>query len=188
MERKIEFTKEACNHFFKNDIYELPLELHMKLLKERWRDFAEKAQLEEKIYIFDCPFIQNPVTVSMIRSNAEKAEIMEYIKSLESIIKELNPVVVYLKQQDIEKSFEEATKERPKEWLDFFIDYYTKQGYGKAHQLEGIEGTIAVLEARWDLENEVIEELDIDRYIIDNSDKDFKRLRSAVEEVLQNYV
>jgi hypothetical protein len=121
---------EWMNAFVKNDVYELPLNQNRALITHRWRQFAESAGNGSDIYIFDCCFIQNPVTMGMIKHDAAKEDIASYINELAAIVEELNPLLIYVQQNDLGHAFRKAVKERPKEWSDGFIDYYTKQGFG----------------------------------------------------------
>jgi hypothetical protein len=151
------------------DVYELPLEKHMAVIRDKWAAFAKKAQSEDKTYIFECAFIQNPVTAAMIKYNAPKAEVIRYVNQLATLIEPLNPVLVYVNQVDSERSFRKAIDERPKAWINSFIDYYTAQGYGLARGFSGLDGTLEVLHARKNLEFEIIDQLAIKKEIIDNS-------------------
>jgi hypothetical protein len=54
----------------KHDIYELPLDLNIKLITENWKRFGDRAKKENMVYIFECCFIQNPVTVGMVKYGA----------------------------------------------------------------------------------------------------------------------
>jgi nucleoside phosphorylase len=58
-----------------------------------------------------------------------------------------------VERADINVSFNRIICERPKEWLEGFIDYYTNQGYGLYNNLKGLDGVIQVLEARSNLES-----------------------------------
>ena len=128
-EQQISFEEQVFNDITKNDIYELPLEMHMELIISRWNDFVNKYINEDKVVIFECCFIQNPVTVSMIRNNSPKEVTLSYINRLAQRIATLKPILIYVEQRDIKVSFNRAICERPKEWIDGFIDYYTNQGY-----------------------------------------------------------
>ncbi|MTI67767.1 MAG: hypothetical protein FH753_14370 [Firmicutes bacterium] len=180
------FSDDLINSFLKHDVYELPLDRHIDILLKSWQRFRYNALNEENVYIFDCAFIQNPVTVTMLRDNAEKKVINEYIKKLENIIKPLNPILIYLNQDNIRYSFKKVIKERPKEWLEFFINYTLNQGYGKDNNLKGLDGTLKVLEERKKLEHELLDALDIEKTIINNSQLDLKceEIRSILKEYI----
>ncbi|MTI69187.1 MAG: hypothetical protein FH751_02885 [Firmicutes bacterium] len=180
------FSDDLINSFLKHDVYELTLDRHIDILLKSWERFRYNALNEENVYIFDCAFIQNPVTVTMIRDNAEKKVITEYIKELENIIKPLNPILIYLDQDDIRYSFKKVIKERPNKWLEFFIDYTLNQGYGKDNNLKGLDGIFKVLEERKKLEHELFDVLDIEKIIINNSEFNLKceEIRSIIKKYI----
>jgi energy-coupling factor transporter ATP-binding protein EcfA2 len=155
---------------FVGDIYELPLEKNIELITDKWKRFTESALKGDQTYIFECCFIQNPVTIGMIKYGACKAAVSDYVNQLAAIIKLLNPTLIYVEQQDLSRTFKRAVDERSKEWSSGFIDYYNNQGYGKGIGAEGLEGTLAVLEARYQLEKELFDALDMHKLRIDNFD------------------
>lgn len=171
-----------------HDIYELPLEYNIKLITDKWKRFVEQAMTGNQTYIFECCFIQNPVTIGMIKYGASQEVVMNYVKQLAAIIEPLNPVLLYVDQQDLSRSFKKAVQDRPKEWSTGFMDYYNNQGYGKLHVAQGIEGTIAVLEARKQLESSIYQALDIEKVKIDNSQFDFDFHKNQITEVFKNTV
>lgn len=100
------------------------------------------------------------------------------------------PVLIYVDQRDIKASFSKAVRERPKEWFEGFTHYYTRQGYGLANNLSGLDGVIQVLEARRKLEIDVYDSLELAKYKIDNSafklDLIKERINSIVEVTFNN--
>lgn len=180
----LSYDDELFQRIAKNDIYELPIDLHRELILKRWREFTDTALVGDKIYIFECCFIQNPVTVTMIKSNLSKEASINYVNSLEDIIKPLEPVLIYVGQKSIKDSFSKAAAERSKDWFEFFKDYYTNQGYGLANNLKDLDGILEVLKAREKLEKEIYDALKIKKYKIDNSEFDAEILRERISAVL----
>lgn len=169
-----------------HDIYELPLEKNIELITDKWKRFVEQATTGNQTYIFECCFIQNPVTIGMIKYGASKEDVMNYVKQLAEIIEPLNPVLIYVDQQDLSHSFKKAVQDRTKEWSTGFMDYYNNQGYGKIHGAQGIEGTIAVLEARKQLEASIFNALAIKKFKIDNSPFEMDSYKNRIMEILMN--
>jgi hypothetical protein len=163
------FPEELVKEISKKDIYELPLDLNMEIIVESWKEFARKTENENKVYVFECCFIQNPVTVSMVKYGAPDEVSIEYVQKLEEVIRSLNPLLVYVKQEDIERSFRKAIAERPVDWFKGFIEYYTSQGYGADKKLSGLDGAIEVLKARQQLEGKILNQLIMPVTILDNS-------------------
>lgn len=67
-----QFSDELCNDISRNDIYELPFDKNVELIADKWNDFAEIALEDNKVYIFECCFIQNPLTIGMIKYGEQK--------------------------------------------------------------------------------------------------------------------
>ncbi|MEN2768465.1 hypothetical protein [Ornithinibacillus xuwenensis] len=179
-----QFPDNLLNSIVKNDIYELPLEKNIELITDRWRDFTEKANKENKIYIFECCFIQNPITIGMVKYGEQKEKVVNYVHALARIIEKLNPVLFYIEQDDLEFSFRKAVKDRPKSWSDGFIEYYTNQGFGKMNDYRGLDGTIKVLEARRTIEREIVDLLTISKTTINNSTYDMETYKLMLKEKL----
>ncbi|MFS0671896.1 hypothetical protein [Ornithinibacillus sp. 179-J 7C1 HS] len=165
----IEFPESLFNWVFQHDIYELPFDQNMELITNRWEEFAQNALRSDKIYIFECCFIQNPVTIGMVKYNGPREKVIDYVKRLEKIIERLNPTLFYVEQNNLEFSFRKAVQERPKMWYEGFIDYYTNQGFGKEKNYKGLEGTLKVLEERLKLEAEIYDRLNIKKHKVNNS-------------------
>ncbi|WP_436376625.1 hypothetical protein [Cytobacillus sp. BC1816] len=172
---------------YKNDIYELPLDQNMKLIINNWERFSKRAASGKKVHIFECCFIQNPVTVGMIKYGAPLTKVRNYVLALEKSVKNLNPILIYISQDNLDFSFKKAIIERPQSWSDGFIHYYTDQGYGKKNLLSGAEGTLKVLKARRQAEEEILKELSIRKAVINNSAFDANSHKAALEKLLINH-
>ncbi|WP_419880638.1 hypothetical protein ACN6MY_13395 [Peribacillus sp. B-H-3] len=184
-ESAIHIPDELISVLYKYDIYELPLDLHIELMKNKWKNFTENALRENSVYVFECCFIQNPLTICMVKHDAHRKTILRYIQELAEIIEPLRPAIIYVEQRDIDLSFRKAIKERPFSWNENFIDYYTKQGYGKTHGLSGISGTIQVLQERKKLEEYLLQRLKIKSVTLNNSSFNLSSHTAALHDALQ---
>ncbi|MEF7654720.1 hypothetical protein [Bacillus thuringiensis] len=179
-----QFSDELFNDILKNDIYELPFDKNVELIADKWKDFAEIAREDDKVYIFECCFIQNPLTIGMIKYGEQKEKIINYVMKVAKIIENLNPMLFYVEQDDLEFSFRKALKERNPEWSTGIVDYYTNQGYGKEHNHSGVEGAIKVLEARRNLELEIFDMLKMKKEKINNTKYEIDSYRSMLKDKL----
>ncbi len=187
VEDGIDFGDELFGDIVQKDIYELSFERHRELILEKWKEFVAETRKRDKVMIFECCFIQNPMTVTMIRDGRSQEESKEYINAIAHIIKELNPILIYLKQNDLESSFKRVIEERPKEWYDGFIHYYTNQGYGLQNDLKGIDGTIQILKEREKRETDIVECIEINKHIVNNSRLEAVVLNDRLISILGNY-
>ncbi|MED2982316.1 hypothetical protein P4311_12975 [Bacillus thuringiensis] len=179
-----QFSDELFNIILKNDIYELPFDKNVELIADKWNDFTEIALEDNKVYIFECCFIQNPLTIGMIKYGEQKEKIINYVMKVAKIIENLNPMLLYVEQDNLEFSFRKALKERTPEWSIGIIDYYTNQDYGKEHHHSGVEGAIKVLEARRNLELEIFDMLKMKKETINNTKYEIDSYRSMLKDKL----
>ncbi|MFC5703277.1 hypothetical protein ACFPVX_18475 [Cohnella faecalis] len=180
------FPDDLLRAVVKNDVYELPLNQHRRLIADRWKRFTANALNGPDTFVFECCFIQNPVTMAMIKCGAEEI-VLSYVMELATIVERLNPLLIYVEQSDLDGSFRKAVKDRPKEWSESFINYYTNQGYGKERGYSGLEGTLQVLKARKKLEEEIFVGMKIAKKKVDNSSYDINDYKQVLLGILSEY-
>lgn len=170
------------------DIYELPLNQNRRLITDKWKQYTERVMYDTDTYIFDCCFIQNPITIGMIKYNAMKEDIISYVIELETIVERMNPLLIYVEQKDLVFSFNKAVQERPSEWSEGFIKYYTNQGFGGHRGYSGLEGTLQVLNIRKQWEEEIFNHLKMAKEKVDNSSYSMDGYRQHLKKILSEYV
>lgn len=186
-ERAINLPQQLLERILKKDIYELPFEQNKQLIIEKWKIFNQSALKNDSTYIFECNFIQNPVTIGMVKYNYSQQEITQYVLALEKAVKNLNPLLIYINQENLNESFTKAVKERPKDWSEGFIHYYTEQEYGNEHNHHGLEGTLEVLKARKELEIAIFKKLTIDKVMINNSTINLQETKEQLRNIIKAY-
>ncbi|RCW51622.1 hypothetical protein [Halanaerobium sp. ST460_2HS_T2] len=164
--KKINLNFEILNQIVKYDVYNLPIKKHSRLLEAKWRKFSNKAAAEDNIYIFECCFLQNPLTTMMAYHNSSKNYIINHIKKLEATISKLNPLLILLEPKNIKEQFARIKKERSKKWLDFVIDYVTNQSYGQKNNLYGYQGLIEFYQNLAELELKIFSKLNLNKILI----------------------
>lgn len=146
----------------------LPWDIEKKVMLDRWSEFVASIINKDEKYVLNCCFLQNSLCETMMRFNFPYEVIKDYIQEIYNRIKSLNPVIIYLKTSDIKERIEEVSKEREMEWLHSVIDYHTSWGYGKENDLVGFDGYIACLSKRQEVELRILNELPLQKIIIDN--------------------
>lgn len=188
--RPDDIPDELVHLLFRNDIYELPLEQNADLIAQKWTHFGAQAGRQQGSWIFECCFLQNPLTVGLVKNNASKETLARYVERLEQAVLGLDPLLIYIDQEDVDRTFRKALEERPQDWAEGFVDYYTgqDQGYGKSRGLTGVEGTIEVLRRKRELALELMGGLRIDKRIINNTAYDPVKSKAQLREILKTYV
>jgi energy-coupling factor transporter ATP-binding protein EcfA2 len=181
-----QISHQLFNEICTRDIYELSFKKNVELITERWNGFGKKALHSNSPYVFECCFMQNPLTIGLVKYNRSMEEVSDYVLGLAETIKSLNPLLIYVDQNNLETSFKRALDERPKAWSEGFIEYYTKQGYGENHKFYGVDGTIEVLEAMKLLEKKIYDNLDMKKIWLDNSQFNLGKTKLILKEKLED--
>ena len=172
---------ELFDKLLQYKIYDfLDWETERRVMLDKWKEFAEIYS--GGIYVFNCVLMQNPMCETMMRFNFDSVVSKEYINEICEIVKPLSPVVIYLKNDDIESSIRSAVKERGQEWLDAVIDYHCNGGYGKSNGLKGLNGYIKALEECQKRELKILESLPVKRLILDNPQRDWNKSYAVLTE------
>ena len=161
----------------------LPWEIEKPLMLEKWREFADHAENEDAVYVFNCVLLQNPMCETMMRFDLPLERSFEYIKSITERIVSLEPIVFYMKTDRIEGRILSVAKERG-DWLDQVIDYHANGGYGKRIGAKGLDGYIRCLRERQKRELAVLQSLPIRSFVIENAAQDFGAAHEKMAEIL----
>jgi hypothetical protein len=172
------------------EIYELPVEKHRRLAAEHWQDFTTWALAGETTFIFECCFMQNPLTVLIARHNLDTADAAGHILRLAETTRPLDPLMIYLDPPDIRRTLEKAAQNRPKEWLDYVTGYITGQAWGAANRRSGesdFDGMVRFYEMRRNLEQDLFVRLPSSwgKLWLDNAGLDWSLTTRQVEEFLE---
>ncbi|HOU15070.1 MAG TPA: hypothetical protein PKZ84_18325 [Anaerolineae bacterium] len=167
------------------EIYNLPAEKHQRLMRQNWRKFTAEALAQDVVYVFECCFLQNPITTLLAYHNLPVKAVRQHVLALADIVSPLTPKLVYLARQDVAATLAAVRRERPPEWADFVTWYLTGQDYGKAHNLSGFDGVSAFYAMRQALELELLKTLPLASAVIaDDGDWDtrYEILASFLEQ------
>ncbi|MBN1811997.1 MAG: hypothetical protein JXA14_09195 [Anaerolineae bacterium] len=152
----------------KHDVYETPSAgTYCRLAAARWRRFTDEALRVQEVTVLETCFLQNPLTVLLGKHNAPVSQALDHIRAISATIQPLQPALIYLRQRDPRETLDRVAAERPREWKEFLITYFTQQGWGKAMGEHGFGGVGAFYGMRQSIELDVIEQSTIDQLIID---------------------
>lgn len=171
-----------------NDVYALPNEKYVQVIRNKWEDFVSASKKSDYVYIFECCFLQNPLTTMMAHHNMSNAFIKEHIRNISEILKPLDPLIIYLDTKDVRKNFNYVKKNRSIEWYNFVEDYVTNQEYGKEHSLEGYDGLIAFYSHLTEVALQSYETLDFIKINLENSKHNWKTNKVIIEDFISTHL
>ncbi len=151
------------------EIYELPVAKYQRLVRQRWQRFAEAAATGHTVYIFECCFLQNPLTMLLGRHNEPVSAAESFVLELADVVGELRPCLIYLHPGEVRATLTKIARERPSEWLDFVIAYHTQQGHGQAQGWQGFDGLVQFYEMRQAIELSLLSRLPFSHLLVEHN-------------------
>ncbi len=173
------FGGELFDKLLQHKIYDfLPWETEKPVMLEKWRSFVSAAD-NDTVYVFNCVMLQNPMCETMMRFGFSENISCNYIREIADIAAPLEPVVIYLKNDDIRECVERTSAER-EGWLEAVTDYHVNGGYGKSIDAKGFDGYIHCLEERQRRELRILSGLGVKSLVLDNAHREWNK---AYEEI-----
>lgn len=177
------FEGELFEKLLQYKIYDfLDWEKEMPIMLEKWKSFYNSAD-EEIIYVFNCCLLQNPMCETMMRFGFSMEQSMRFINRICEIIRPLQPVVVYLKNDDIAERIAKTAEER-EGWLDAVIDYHVNGAYGKSIDAKGFKGYISCLEERQKRELAILSQIPVESIVVENPHRDWEDAYEKIKELI----
>ena len=180
-----EYSGEQREQLLPYKIYDgLPWDTERPLMLDKWRQFAREAQ-HDTTYVFNCVLLQNPMCETMMRFGFPESDSQYYIEEIAKIIASMNPLVIYLKNDDIVESVQKTAADRPG-WLDAVISYHVNGVYGKSIRAEGFDGYIRCLKERQIRELNILSNLPLDHIVLDNPQRNWDAAKEELRAYLVN--
>ncbi len=154
-----QFPPNLFDHLAYFEVYELPAKKFQRVTAAHWSDFTRQALGEPYTYVFECCFLQNPLTTLIARHNLDPQAACRHILRIAGAVKPLDPLVIYLDPPDIRQTLEKVAAARPRAWLEYVIQYITGQRWGAAHGQAGFEGMASFYQLRRDVEQSLFPRL-----------------------------
>lgn len=149
----------------------------------RWRSFVEEVRLGAAVPVLDGQLFHGDLT-NLFLMEASFDEIAAYCESLTQLIGPLRPLVVYLRQESVERAVRTVCAERGEAWVKYQVDWKLKGPYAVRRNLVGLEGLIALYQDYRLMTDALFERLTLDKVVIENSERDWARYNQQVLERL----
>ena len=184
-------TKDFYDYCLKYEIYQSEdynyfLDEHLLL----WNEFIEERLTDDKIYVFECIFLQNHINELLLKYDMSIEGLRRYFKKFSEVLKGIDVEVIYIKQLNVSDTLKRITEERRtndktlyKDWIDHVIEYFESSRYGKLKGYVGYEGALRYFTHRQDIELDVIKSLSINSRIIE-LDNDYE---SVFKDIIKSF-
>ncbi len=177
------FEGDMFDRLVRYKIYDaLPWETEMPVMLEKWQHFCDTAE-SDTVYVFNCVLLQNPMCETMMRFGFTGEQSCNYISRIAEIIRSMEPVVIYLKNNDIAESVLRTSSER-EGWLEAVTEYHVSGAYGRSIGAQGFDGYIRCLEERQRRELDILSRLQLDSIVIEDPHKDWQKTYNTIREYI----
>lgn len=149
----------------------------------RWRSFAEETQRSRYVPVLDGQLFHGDLT-NLFLMEASFDELAAYCERLTQVVEPLNPLVVYLRQQNVERAVRIVCAERGEDWVKYQVDWKLKGPYAVRRNLAGLEGLIALYQDYRHVTDALYDRLRLSKMVIENSERDWARYKQQILERL----
>lgn len=149
----------------------------------RWRSFAEEVEPGSGVPVLDGQLFHGDLT-NLFLMEASFDELAAYCQRLTQLISPLHPLVVYLRQESVERAVRAVCAERGDAWVKYQVDWKLKGPYAVRRNLAGLEGLIALYQDYRLMTDALFDRLTLDKMAIENSERDWARYNQQVLERL----
>jgi thymidylate kinase len=162
---------------------ESSIEDYMSEMLANWAATVEQIETSGEVKVVEACFFNNLID-TLLAYNVEPSKILDYGDRLQSIIEPLNPVLVYLVQEDMERALERSFKDRGEEFKDYVIQFTTDTAFAKQRGLEGYEGMARFWREFLVVTDELFQRYHIRKLRVDNSAGNWEDCNRQVMEYL----
>lgn len=147
---------------------ESSIEGHMAEMRERWAAYVDQVGLSGEVRVVEACLFNNLIQL-LLEQNVDRRKIVQYSDELQALIEPLNPMLVYLVQEDVDKALERNFKDRGKGFRNYVIQYATDTPFARRRGWEGYEGMVMFWREFVTVTDELFQRYHIRKLKIDNS-------------------
>ncbi len=152
-------------------------------MRERWAEYVDQVSLSTEVSVVEACFFNNLIE-TLLAHNVDRAQIIQYAEVLQALIEPLNPTLVYLVQQDVDKALERNFKDRGKGFEHFVIRLVADLPLAKQRGWQGYEGMVIFWREFVTLTDELFRRFHLSKLEINNSAGEWDNYRRQVMQYL----
>jgi hypothetical protein len=162
---------------------EMPPAALAKSCVAKWRAYVDSSLALERISIVDGQLFHGNLT-SLFLLEADVDMIAAYCREVVSTIKPLSPLLIYFRQDDVDRAIRVVSRERGETWVNYQVDWKLESPYAKRRGLTGLDGLIALYRDYRALTDQLYADLDIPKISFENSRQEWAVYDDIIDRVL----
>ncbi len=134
----------------------------------KWRSFVARSLAAERISIVDGQLFHGNLT-SLLLLEADADLIAAYCREVVAVVKPLNPLLIYFRQDDVDSAIRVVSAQRGEKWVNYQVNWKLQSPYARRRGLAGLDGLITLYRQYRALTDQLFADLDIPKLSIENS-------------------
>jgi hypothetical protein len=146
---------------------------------QKWPAFVQSVQATDEVVVIEAAFFNNLIE-TLFTHNVETAAILAGYDRLQALLAPVNPVLIYLVQDDVPQALRRNYANRGEGFVQFVIDLVAQTPYAQKHNLTGYEGTFTFWQDFVNLTNTLFAQTRFGKLRIENSAGEWERYNREV--------
>jgi hypothetical protein len=165
------------------DFKNTPIEAFIQNSLGKWKDFTESALATDRLIVAESVFFQNAVAMFLM-GGAMPGRLVEYAQAVQEIARNLNPVMIYFRQDDPAASLKRICAVRGEAFQDELIHNMEKFPYLSQRGLKGLDGIAMLWSDICTLTDGLFEKYTTPKLSFETSDGNWQKYRQQILEFL----
>jgi hypothetical protein len=149
----------------------------------KWRAFVTDALMQDRISIVDGQLFHGNLT-ALLLLEADTELMGNYCRDILATVAPLRPLLVYLRQDDIEHAIRVVSAQRGDAWVDYQVNWKLASPYARRRGLAGLDGLVALYRDYRAFTDELFANLAIAKISIDTSQQEWTTYERLIDRAL----
>jgi hypothetical protein len=145
----------------------------------KWRVAVARMLESGTVAVFDGQLFHGNMT-DLLLMDSSREELAAYIRETLMITAKLRPLLVYLRQDDLEQGIQRVVAERGPAWGQYQINWKLASPFAERRRLAGLDGLVALYREFRTISDEMVADLGIDVLRIESSAGDWPDYRRQI--------
>lgn len=151
----------------------------------KWRSYVDSALTMDRVSIVDGQLFHGNLT-SLFLLGAGTESIGAYCRDVVAVIKPLRPLLIYLRQDDVDTAIRAISMERGEKWVDYQVDWKLGSPYARRRGLVGLDGLIVLYREYRALTDRLFAALDMPKICIETSRHEWAKYNDIIDRALRS--
>lgn len=149
----------------------------------KWRSYVDSARTAGRVSIVDGQLFHGNLT-SLFLLEADMDLMAAYCQEIVTVIKPLRPLLIYLRQDNVDGAIRAIATQRGEAWLHYQVNWKLESPYARRRGLAGLDGLIALYRDYRALTDQLYSDADIPKIAIETSRQEWATYDEIIDRAL----